>query len=186
MRLFIALDLSEQQKKEVQELQQRLSGYLKGVKWVQPAGLHLTLKFLGEVDPGRVPGALEAMAAAASDTESFPIRFGGGGVFPTPRKARIIWVGVREGAGPVTAFAGILEANLAEKGFPAEERRFTAHLTLGRLREPLPVKFIQRFLDQERSFFTEPAPAEGVTLYRSDLSRHGAVYTPVQKILFIR
>ncbi len=186
MRLFIALDLSERQKEEIQLLQQRLHSYLKGVKWVRPPGLHLTLKFLGEVEPGRVTGIVESMETAAAQTGAFKICFGGSGVFPTPHRARILWLGMREGFGPVTAVAGSLESNLAEKGFPAEKRRFTPHLTLGRLREPLPVEMIQQFLDEERSFFTAPAPAEGITLYRSDLSRHGAVYTAVQKILFGR
>jgi RNA 2',3'-cyclic 3'-phosphodiesterase len=184
VRLFIALELSGQQKKEIRELQQRLHSYLTGVKWVQPAGLHLTLKFLGEVDPVRVPDILEAVKSAASETEPFLFRFGGSGVFPSPRKARVVWVGLRECSGPVSALAEALNENLIGIGFPADGRPFKPHLTLGRLREALPVENIERFIDQEHSFSSVWGPVEGVTLYRSDLNRHGAVYTPVQKILF--
>ncbi|MEW5785339.1 MAG: RNA 2',3'-cyclic phosphodiesterase [Bacillota bacterium] len=181
MRLFIAVDLTERQKKEVHILQQRLSGELGGVKWVREQGLHITLKFLGEVDPGRFKDLDAALSLVSSEAYLFQFCCGGVGVFPAPARAKVIWTGLREGAAALISVAALLETRLQSIGFPAEERPFRPHLTLGRLRYPLPVTNINRIIEQESAFGTEPAAAGAFTLYQSRLSRQGAIYDALRK-----
>lgn len=182
MRLFIAIDPSAEQRKSLQSLLQRLAGSLDGVKWVQPEGLHLTLKFIGEQEEGILPEIIAAMSKAAASAAPFNLQFGGTGVFPSPRQARVIWSGVRAGAEEVKNLAALLDEALEEKGFPAEGRSFIPHLTLGRLRRPLPGERIKRLLEEEHSFATETAPVRSMRLYESHLSSRGARYTAVEEI----
>lgn len=184
MRLFVAIDPSEEQREELRLLQQRLSGSLDGVKWIRPAALHLTLKFLGEQEEDLLTVIIEAMQEAAPVVKPFTLQFGRIGVFPTPRRARIIWAGVTMGAGDLGTMAGSLEAALAKKGFPAEKRSFKAHLTLGRVRRLLPEKTLQGVLGVESSFTTKRAPVQSMRLYRSRLSSAGAHYTVLKEIFF--
>ncbi|HQE09198.1 MAG TPA: RNA 2',3'-cyclic phosphodiesterase [Bacillota bacterium] len=184
MRLFIAIDPSAEQKTSLQSLLRRLSGSLDGVTWVRPEGLHLTLKFLGEQEEGILPDIIASMDKAAASMAPFNLQFGGAGVFPSPRRARVIWSGIRAGAEEVSYLASLLEKALAEKGFPVEKRSFIPHLTLGRLRRPQPGERIERLLDEESSFATEPAKVRSMRLYESHLSSRGARYTIVKEILF--
>lgn len=184
MRLFIALNLSEKQKKEIHSLQQKLQGYLEGVKWVGVQGLHLTLKFLGEVEENQIGHIREAMQFAAAAIEPFSCTFSGSGVFPAPHKAKVIWVGLRDGSDAVYRLVSGLDTNLVDKGFAAGARRFSPHLTLGRLRYPLPLEKVNKFLEEERAFLTEPGRVDVLTLYLSRLSRQGAAYTALHEIKF--
>jgi 2'-5' RNA ligase len=185
MRLFIAIDPSAEQREGLQSLQQRLAGSLDGVKWARPEGLHLTLKFLGEQEEDLIPEIIAAMEKVAALTTPFNLQFGQAGVFPSPQRARIIWTGVRSGAAGVKKLAAILEEALEEKGFPADNRTFKAHLTLGRIRRPLPEETVQRLLGTESSFTTETAAVRSMRLYESRLSRQGANYTILNETLFM-
>lgn len=184
MRLFVAIDPSAEQREQLCLLQQRLSGSLDGVKWIPPAGLHLTLKFLGEQEQDLLPVIIEAMKEAVPAVNPFALQFGRIGVFPSPQRARIIWTGVTTGAGEIGKMAGSLEAALAGKGFSAERRPFKAHLTLGRVRRPLPEKPLQHVLRAGASFATERAAVQSICLYQSRLSSRGAQYTALKEIFF--
>lgn len=181
MRLFIAADLTVQQKKEVSAFQRRLSTYLEGVKWVREEGLHLTLKFLGEVDPGRIADLEAAMAAVAEEISPFQMRCGGVGVFPPSGRARVIWAGLQEGAAELAKTAATLEKKLLCRGFPRSDRPFKPHLTLGRVRDPLPEQAIRRFILQESSFLSSPALIDAITLYQSNLTPQGAFYKALRR-----
>ncbi len=185
MRLFIAIDPSAEQKENVQALQRRLASLLDGVRWVRPEGLHLTLKFLGEQKESAVPSIITAVKQAAASTAPFNMRLGRTGVFPSPRRARIIWTGLLEGAADVKTLAASLEEALAMKGFPAENRPFKAHLTLGRARLPLPVGTVERLLSAESSFSTKPVPVRSLRLYESTLTPGGAIYRSLEDIIFM-
>lgn len=184
MRLFIAVDLSKEQKKELGLLQQRSREYLPGVKWAAPEGMHLTLKFLGEVDESVLPAIKAALAESAQGMNPFFFLPGGVGVFPDPRRARVVWAGITEGAEEFAAAASSLEDPLAALGFAKEKRPFTPHLTVGRLRYPLEEALIRRFLSHEAAFKGSREKAAGLVLYESRLDRQGAVYTALDKRQF--
>jgi 2'-5' RNA ligase len=182
MRLFIAITPSGEQREELGRLQQRLGSTLEGVKWVAPPSLHLTLKFLGELEESRRTAITAAMRGCARGAAPFALRFGGAGVFPSMRRARVIWTAVKEGTGEVSALAAALEAELVKRGFPAESRPFRAHLTLGRIRRPLPAGVLERLLKEESPFSTGVTVVRSLSLYRSHLSPRGASYSALEEI----
>lgn len=184
MRLFIAVVPSEKQKEELHRMQLRLESSLDGVKWVRPAAQHLTLKFLGRQEENLLAAITGSMQNAARALEPFTLQFEGIGVFPSPRRARVLWAGVAAGAAELKALAAALEKELAAKGFPAEKRPFRAHLTLGRVRRPVPEKVLQAVLSSESSFFTGITRVQSVSLYRSRLTPGGAHYTALKEIFF--
>jgi 2'-5' RNA ligase len=106
------------------------------VAWVAPGKLHLTLKFLGNVDQARVEEIVAALRGAAAGVAAFEAAVRGLGAFPTPTRPRVIWAGVSEGADTMVELAGRVDTALAILGFPREARPFSPHVTLGRVRVP--------------------------------------------------
>lgn len=136
VRAFVAANLDPGLKRAIALVQEQLRATRADVGWVRPENLHLTLKFLGQVAEASVQTIAEAIEAAALGDGSFRLVFAGLGAFPQPRSARVIWVGVDEGAQGLAGLQARLEAQLEPLGFPREARPFTAHLTLGRVRGP--------------------------------------------------
>ena len=185
MRLFIAIDLSDEQKKALRRLQWRAQEYLAGVKWITPEGMHLTLKFLGDVEAERFSAIRAALAETAAVTAPFIFRPGGVGVFPGVRRARVIWAGLMAGKQALVATAARLEKSLArDAGFPLERRPLVPHLTIGRMRRPVDEEHVKKFLHLEAAFQTGEKTAGAMVLYESRLGRDGAAYTALQKIQF--
>ncbi len=183
-RLFIALELSERQKKEIRAFQEKIKNYLEGTRWVKPEGLHLTLKFLGETDEVHLDQIKKAMEETASSIKRFEIVYGKSGVFPSPRKARIIWVGLKEGDKTVRLLAARMDQALTRIGFEPEKRSYTPHLTIGRVRGSVPEKEARCYIDRESSFATAAHTVGGITLFESNLSPQGATYSVRYKAEF--
>jgi len=180
----VAIEVSVQQKHELFELQNKLKSRLEGVRWVRPEGLHLTLKYFGEVEDIKIGLIKQAMDITASFIEAFSLEYGGFGVFPSPNKARVIWTGLSEGASEVTKLAEELEDNLSGKGFTPEKRLYHPHLTLGRLRYALPENVIRMIIEEESSFRSSAKAIGGLILFESRLFKQGAVYTPLYEASF--
>ena len=183
-RLFIALELSKEQKLEISALQKKSKAYLDGVRWVKPEGLHLTLKFLGETDADKIAPVKKALDQVSSTVTGFEIAYGKSGVFPSPKKARVFWVGLRAGVEAVSALAAKIEPAMSLCGFAPEKRQFTPHLTIGRARGLVKEDLARRFLDEERTFITTPYLVKKVILYESKLTPRGAIYTVRHQALF--
>ncbi len=180
-RLFIAIELSKQQKEEVLKLQQKLKGFLEGVSWVKPEGMHLTLKFLGDTEPDLIDNIKKAMDNSVVSVNQFKLAIGYSGVFPSVHKARVMWIGVREGETALKHLAQNLDINLSSYGFKPEKRSYKPHLTIGRIRRPIPVHLIKRFIEQENSFYTSSSIAEEIVLFESQLTPKGSIYTVLYK-----
>jgi 2'-5' RNA ligase len=133
VRLFIAVNLPDALRRAIHDAAAPLRRLAVPVKWVDPEGLHVTVKFLGAVDAGRVSAIQEALERACRGARAFPLPVGGFGAFPTPRDARVIWVGC-EAVPPLELLQHGIEREFAELGFPIEGRPFRPHLTLGRVR----------------------------------------------------
>jgi 2'-5' RNA ligase len=136
IRSFIAIELPEEVKKALSELQHRFksSGNLP-VKWVNPGNIHLTLKFLGDVDTESVGEILKAMEEAVQGTSPFYIEVRGLGVFPNMNRVQVIWVGLHGELEKLGNLQKNIEAILKPLGFTPENRPFTPHLTLARVRD---------------------------------------------------
>ncbi len=134
MRLFAALELPPEPRTAAAAMIRELRRSGADVKWVAPENLHVTLKFLGETDPGRLGEIGAVLQAACSAAPALELALAGAGAFPGVGRPAVVWLGL---AGQVEALAGLaraLDDGLAGLGFPPETRRFQAHLTLGRAR----------------------------------------------------
>lgn len=180
IRIFVAVNLAPGLKETLAQVQERLKAARADVTWVRPENLHLTLKFLGQVEETRLAAVGEAVAAAARGYGSFRLVLGGLGAFPQPRAARVVWIGMSEGAQALAALQARVEGGLESLGFPREERPFTAHLTLGRVRGP---RHREQLAVALTSMPTEPLGEmvlHRIELMKSDLGPGGARYSVLQ------
>jgi 2'-5' RNA ligase len=155
----------------------RLRHVARGVGWVAPENLHVTLKFLGEVAPPRLEEVARALAGVAATAPAFPLEVVGLGAFPSVTRARVVWAGLGDGAQPLAALARAVDEALGRLGFEREARPFGGHVTLGRVREPRRAPALARALQESTRYGRFRVTR--VTLMRSDLSPKGARYTAV-------
>lgn len=185
MRLFIAVDLTDQQKKQLLSLQNELRQVFRDVKWVEPPGYHVTVKFLGDgMDDAKVENICSLMDEAVRSRKPFEIALQGLGVFPNRRNPRIIWSGVEKGSIHIIDLWKDLELILTREGFSPSANSFTPHVTLGRIRRFNKEVSLDNILKTYSSFSTSPSRIKHVTLYQSLISRRGATYIPRKKINF--
>jgi 2'-5' RNA ligase len=176
--LFVAVDVPEPIKNAIETgvvgpLRERLTG----AKWTRPEGRHLTLQFLGEVEDERVEGVTAALASAAARHEPFEAAFAELGGFPNPRRPRVLWLGIGEGADALAALVGDVRHALAPFGFENEDRPFRAHFTLARFPAPNVIEKLPPTAVPDDRF----GVAE-LVLFRSQLHPKGARYTPLERL----
>jgi 2'-5' RNA ligase len=180
MRVFIAIDIDDKMREAIAELQKQLNAKVdikKGdVKWVEPENIHLTLKFLGEVDDAKLPEvrAITEQVAAAHNKFTLDIEtvgsFGG-------RSAKVVWVGAGKGTDELLALQKDLDDRLTQAGFPSEDREFSAHLTLCRVRN---LKAGFKLTDACKFFSAYKLgsiSADALCIYQSQLTPQGPIYT---------
>lgn len=181
MRLFIAANLASALKAALSQVQEALKARGADVGWVKPENLHITLRFLGEVEEARLPVLSEAIASSLKGASPFPLALGGLGAFPDLRFPRVIWIGVKKGAEELSALQARLEEGLQRIGFPPEDRPFSPHLTLGRVRSPRKREALVEGLKVLQVPLLEEMVLESVELMRSQLHPAGAIYTILQR-----
>jgi 2'-5' RNA ligase len=191
MRLFIAADLDAGARAAVaaavthvrDEAERQRPGSTRAVAWVEARNLHLTLHFLGEVDEARLPALREALAPAIA-LDAPRIGLAGWGVFPPHGPARVIWIGIMEGAGTLASAHAVLGDRLRAAGLTPESRPFAAHLTVGRVKVPLGFQW-GRLAAAAPSSPVAEWPLRACTLFQSHLSPAGPTYRALLNIPFI-
>jgi 2'-5' RNA ligase len=175
MRLFVALPLADPARGEVVALLGRLRGSDWPVRWVGDEGLHLTIKFFGEVAADRLDVIAGAVQVAAAGTAPFPLKLGELGAFPHPRRARVIWVGL-EAAPGLELLQDRVEREAEAIGFVPEGTAFRPHVSLGRVRERqrLPRRGLA---DYAESYQRVSCLGDRLVLYESALTAAGPRYT---------
>lgn len=184
VRLFIAIDLPRSVKQLLRSTQARLKPQLAGVRWVDPDGAHLTLKFLGATPADRITTIAAELARAVTDVPPFRLRTGAPGAFPSVRRPRVLWIGVAGDLQALRMTHAAVERAIAPLGFPTEDRPFTPHLTLGRVSHDARPAELERIGHAIAAAKEPPAvefAVEAVTLLRSELSRAGARYSMVAR-----
>jgi len=185
IRAFLAIDLPEGLRDELRKIQDRLKPRVDDIRWTRPEGIHLTLKFFGNVSKDEMDTLPQAIEKTAAGAQPFSFRLGAPGAFPGTRKPRVLWIGVE---GDVAKLAGLqqgLEGNLETAGFRRENRPFRPHLTLGRFRDAAKSAGLESALETVKGLYrTESFTAEGLTLFKSDLKPGGAVYTALKYFPF--
>lgn len=180
MRLFVAVQLPAEVRERLGRAQDRLRGARADVSWVKPVSLHVTLKFLGETEPKRVERVHAALAEAASSAAPFAVTIAGVGTFGG-RVPRVVWAGIGDGAEPLGRLARAVESELARIGFPKEQRAFSAHLTLGRVRSAANVPDLLTALREATADHFGAAPVDRFVLMRSELHPSGSIHTVLRE-----
>jgi 2'-5' RNA ligase len=179
VRLFVAVLLPERVRAALASEVERMRAVTRGVAWVAGTNLHVTLKFLGEVDAARVDAVTTALNGAAAAVAPFTVELSGLGAFPTPLRPRVLWAGIASGVPAMTTLAARVEAALAGCGFAPDDRPFAAHVTLGRVREPRRDPALAAEIERAaRQPFGE-IMVDRIVLVRSELSPRGARYSEV-------
>ena len=185
-RTFFAVELSTEITTGVRRIQQGLQGYAAGVRWVRPEGIHLTLRFLGEVAADRIEGIVSRAEQCVQAINSFTIGIKGCGGFPTAKNPRVIWIGVHDQSGALKRLQARVEAGMVELGFLREERSYAPHLTLGRLHPGKGQRMIAQALEAIRESDLGQMKVREICLFRSHLKPTGAEYTKLKVIPLCR
>ncbi|TVP56885.1 MAG: RNA 2',3'-cyclic phosphodiesterase [Gemmatimonadales bacterium] len=182
MRLFIALNIPDSERDRIHEAAQPLREAAFPVRWLDPENFHLTLKFLGNLDPDRLPIIEKVVKRVADATRAFPLVIEGFGAFPTIRRPEVLWVGA-EPSPALRCLKQDLEWGLASHGFGRETRAFHPHLTVGRSSVDEGAGAF-RGLDELAAGIEYSGTVEvrTVDIMRSHLSREGARYTTLARV----
>jgi len=179
MRTFIAITLPKEIKDSLSGILETLKATQADVKWVAPANIHLTLKFLGEIDDKKIQEIAEIMEIVAKNKPAFTMSASSLGAFPKPDYPRVIWLGLDKGAQEAKEIAEDLEENIAKLGIPKETRPFSSHITLGRLRSPAKkgrlIQELQNPIGILKGNNLEFSVTQ-ITLFKSTLTPSGPVY----------
>jgi 2'-5' RNA ligase len=177
-RTFIAVEINADIRANAVALQQALAKSGAEVKWVEPDNLHVSLLFLGEVDDRELHSVCRAVKEAAATEPPFPLRVSGVGAFPTPRRPKILWAGITDGAEALKRLYDKLEAKLLDLGcYRKEERGFTPHLTLGRVKGEADAFTLAAELPKRLAWDGGRTVVEEVLVFSSVLQKNGPEYT---------
>ncbi len=179
MRAFIAIDLPDSLHAALRETQQTFRSAAPDARWTRPEGIHLTLKFLGEISDAQVKQVVESLAQIGK-FEPFRVDVQGFGFFPQARRARVFWVGV-EAPPALAELAARVEREMEKAGFPREDRAFTPHLTLARFQVPRPQPELEAAVARQETTSLGGFEASEFFLFESKLSPQGAQYRKVMR-----
>lgn len=180
IRSFIALDLSPSVLVDINKLQEQLKHKIGGVKWVKKESVHLTLKFLGNINEEKVAALCSALDVLRGRHESFCLSPSRLGAFPRIDRPRVIWLGLEGDLAALKKLWQEVEDSSFSAGFEKEKRSFSPHLTLGRVRDFKKTKGLDKIVEQLGALVLEPFQVDAVHLYRSELRPEGAHYTKIK------
>lgn len=186
-RVFTALDFSDQALSKVvdyrRELEHRLPSIL---RWTKTDQLHITLKFVGELQENHLPAVQRELEKTFSPIQRFPLRLQGAGFFPTLNQPRIFWIGIV----PAPELFKIVQKNeelFHSLGYPMEKRPFQPHITIARFREGIPRQELLRFQqiwNETKTVFQAQQTMDHLTFYQSTLTPQGPIYKVLSKVNF--
>jgi len=177
MRTFIAIDLNKNLKEQISLLCSRLDRGNRKIRWVKSQGMHLTLKFLGEISHEKKAEVENALNVVTREFNSFPLHLAGTGIFPRGKTIpRVLWVGIKENK-TLKDIHVRLEEELEKIGFSKENRAFHPHLTLARVRPGAQIDSLLKEFHKERESEYGVMEADRITFFLSTLKPTGAEYT---------
>ena len=181
-RVFCAVELPDAVRARLEDHVRRLRKALPdtAASWSRVENIHLTLKFFGNVEMKRIQKISEAAERAVREFSTFQIGVGGTGVFPRPSRPQVLWIGVEDPSGQLSALQEKFEDECAAEGFPKEDRAYKPHLTIARLRKP---EGSRRLAEAHLAMRFEPVEigVNEIVVFRSELSPKGSRYTPLSQ-----
>lgn len=180
-RTFVAIPLPPETQNAVAGLQRRLARYhADTIRWVEPKSIHITLRFLGGIDPETVPDIAREIEEAATSTGRFQLRMAGTGTFPAKGRPKVVWVGIEGEIKRLERLRARVEGALSRVGFEPEERPFLPHVTIGRIKQearpPYDWQAGQAFQRLKLSGPNLEYTAGSVALFRSHMDHQGVTY----------
>ena len=187
IRAFIAIELPEAVKTEITRIQDQIKVKSRiTVRWVRPLNIHLTLKFLGDIDSDQVEDITKAIEGASSGFGPFHLGINGLGVFPNPNRVQVIWVGLSGNLDKLDRLQRNIDNALDRLGFPADRRPFSPHLTLARVPDhatPVERQSAGRLIESMDFRSRLDFPVASVHLIKSQLTREGPIYSRLGSVL---
>ena len=181
MRTFIAIAIPKNIKDKIGVYEEPLKKEKAKISWVKPENIHITLKFLGEVEENKISEIYEALKKCVSNQKPFDIEVMGTGGFPNLNRPRVIWVGLKKGSEELKTLAKSIDNELEKLGFQKEKRGFSPHLTVGRVKSIYNIhEFVKKMNSVE--FKGDTFTADEILIMKSDLKPTGAVYTKLHTI----
>ena len=183
IRTFIAVDVADAVGKRAATFVSRLQESGANVRWVDLDNLHVTLKFLGEVEETEIHEVCQGVQSAVKDFSAFQMHCGRAGAFPNVDRPRTVWLDVQEGQEPLIELHAAIEREMVAIGQPREIRRYRPHLTLGRVRGGGPsLSRLGALLRQFADFNAGETLVEGVVVYASQLDKKGPFYQALSRV----
>jgi 2'-5' RNA ligase len=182
VRTFIAIMLDGSLHNTLTEVVEKFASSKASVKWVAPENTHVTLKFLGNVDEARLEEVYTACERATEGFGPIELEMKAVGCFPTMNRPKIVWLGIERGTDLVKEIQQSIESELELAGFPSEQREFTAHLTIGRVKGKEGISNLCRLLEEDRNVFIGSMRAEKISVMKSKTTPAGAIYTELKSI----
>ena len=178
IRAFLAIEPSENVLQAMVRLQEKLKREIGGrISWTRPQGQHLTLKFFGDISVDDVTNISEVVKTRVAADWSLTLIIEKLGVFPDARKPRVLWCGISGDASRLAALQKQLDDDFTGIGFPAEDRPFRPHLTLGRIKDPHGLTGLDVAMKKHSAFAAGEFTSKELILFQSQLTPQGALYT---------
>jgi len=177
IRSFIAIELPTETRSSLERITGTLKASAGDVRWVKTGDIHLTLKFLGDVEEERIPEIGGCIEQCVKGITPLTVAERGQGAFPSDHSPQVIWIGAADESGSLSRMQRSLEDGLFRLGFKKEKRPFSPHLTLGRLKSPQGKDAVRRALAEFKNADCGSCTADAVCLFRSELKPGGAVHT---------
>jgi RNA 2',3'-cyclic 3'-phosphodiesterase len=184
VRLFVALDLTEEMREALREPIAKLHPLAKSARWARPEGMHVTLKFIGHVEASKLD-AIRAALGTVQSNAPVEMQIRGVGFFPDERRPHVLWCGI-EASANLAPLAAEIERTLEPLGIPREERKFTPHLTLARLKDSHGVEKLVRAAGEMKSRAFGSARASDFHLFESMTKPSGAEYRKIESYPFVK
>jgi len=181
IRTFVAVDVPQQIKMELDKLIGELRPLAPDIRWVKAANLHLTLRFLGDIPKSSVSGLASEIVKNIAGFETFQLSLAGIGGFPNIHKPRVIWIGGGKGQEQLYQLARHIEKACIDSKFGMADKPFSSHLTIGRVKFPKADERLVSYIDSLK--YESPIfPVEEVVIFKSDLMPSGPRYTRLESI----
>lgn len=179
LRTFIAINVPPAVLDTIARIQNRFKSLGLHASWVKPGNIHLTLKFLGDTDPDRIPGIQITLTETLASLARFQLSLDSAGVFPDTNNPRVLWLGLKDREGALETLQTGIEKALEQIGFPREQRPFSPHVTLARIKSPKGKKELKSELDalNRQGITPHPFDVGEIQLYESQLTPKGSIYT---------
>ena len=181
MRTFLAFKISEEIRKHLEHLVAELSALDDSITWVKPQNMHVTIKFMGDVEESHISDIIEKVAPIVTRTPAFSLHCLGIGIFPNWKYPKVIWAGLSGEVDAPIALHNEIEAALADMGLKKDEREFRLHLTIGRTKGIRSGSSVAKRVEALEVIDFGSFNVSELTLFKSELGADGPLYTPVKK-----